>query len=74
MSLTYQTKVVQVFERLLDEEIEHLKEALSSGSINSLDGYTKVAGKIAGLRSAKELIEEAVAICDGKTETREQNT
>ena len=45
--------------KLVDEEIERLKDVLSGGHVNALDEYKFVAGKIAGLRTALEYVAEA---------------
>ena len=67
MTLTYTDRVLQTLDGLLDQEIDRLKDNLSYGvMVTTLDQYTKIAGEIAGLRSAKELIEEAISICNGR--------
>jgi hypothetical protein len=52
--------------RLIEIEIERLKENMSLGLIDNHEEYRLVAGKIAGLRLAVEYMAEAEAICDGK--------
>lgn len=54
------------FKRLIEIEIERLKENMSLGLIKDHEEYRLVAGKIAGLRLAVEYMAEAEAICDGK--------
>lgn len=56
----------QELERLIDVEIERMKENISLGFVENFSDYKYVAGKLAGLRSVKELMAEASAICDGK--------
>jgi hypothetical protein len=46
--------------RLIDAEVERLKENLTNMStFESLSAYTAVAGEIKGLRTARDLLEEA---------------
>lgn len=52
--------------RLIEIEIERLKENMSLGLISDHEEYRHVAGKIAGLRLAIEYMVEADAICNGK--------
>ena len=52
--------------RLIDVEIERLKENMSLGLISDHEEYRSNAGKIAGLRLAIEYMAEADAICNGK--------
>lgn len=52
--------------RLIEIEIERLKENMSLGLISDHEEYRQVAGKIAGLRLAIEYMAEADAICNGK--------
>jgi len=52
--------------RLIDIEIERLKENMSLGQLSHHEEYRHIAGKIAGLRAAIEYMAEADAICNGK--------
>ena len=52
--------------RLIEIEIERLKDNMSHGLISDHNEYRHVAGKIAGLRLALEYMQEADAICNGK--------
>lgn len=52
--------------RLIDVEIERLKEDMSLGMIEDFLEYRHLAGKIAGLRAAIDYMAEADAICNGK--------
>ena len=52
--------------KLIDAEIERLKEVISSGNCNSHEEYKSLSGKIQGLRMVFDLIDEANAIVDGK--------
>lgn len=63
---TYNSALSQEFKRLLEAEIRSLSEALSAGALSTFEEYKYYAGKIAGLRDAADLIDEAVAILDGK--------
>lgn len=53
-------------EHLIEAEIERLKDSLALGFVESFDQYKLLAGRIAGLRSAIDLMKEAEAICNGK--------
>ena len=52
--------------KLIEIEIERLKEDMSFGMILDHEEYRFVAGKIAGLRLAINYMAEADAICNGK--------
>jgi len=52
--------------KLIEIEIERLKEDMSFGMISDHEEYRFVAGKIAGLRLAINYMAEADAICNGK--------
>ena len=52
--------------RLIEIEIERLKQDMSFGMISNHEEYRHVAGKIAGLRMAVDYMAEAEAICNGK--------
>jgi hypothetical protein len=52
--------------RLIEIEIERLKNDMSLGLIADHNEYRFVAGKIAGLRLAIDYMAEAEAICNGK--------
>ena len=64
--LTSADKFRYELESLLDGEIDRLKDSLSLGFVESFDQYKLLAGRIAGLRSALDLMKEAEAICNGK--------
>jgi len=51
---------------LLEEEIERLKEALSHGAVTTIEEYKLSVGKIAGLRTALDYMDEANSICNRK--------
>lgn len=52
--------------RLIEIEIERLRENMSWGQVKDFEEYRHTAGKIAGLRLAIEYMAEADAICSGK--------
>lgn len=52
--------------KLMEAEVERLKEVISSGNCNSYEEYKSQSGKIQGIRSVLELIDEANAIINGK--------
>ena len=69
MKTTYQAYYQYELKKLINENIERLKEALlTSYHIEGFDfsGYRHQVGRIEGLRTALELCEEADAIVNGK--------
>jgi hypothetical protein len=56
--------------RLIEIEIERLKDNMSHGLISDHNEYRHVAGKIAGLRLAVDYMQEADAICNGSLENK----
>jgi len=62
--------VSQLFERelrrLIDVEIERLKENMSFGMVEDFDEYRFISGKIAGLRLAIEYMDEADSNIHGR--------
>lgn len=65
-TLTRSHMFAHELEQLIEIEIERMKENLSLGFIEDFSEYKLAAGKIAGLRTAIDLMAEASAICDGK--------
>ncbi len=59
MSLTNDPLIIEINKRI-DVEISHLTVTLASGGMSSFDAYKKQCGMIAGLRRAKEFIEDAI--------------
>ena len=66
MSLT----TVQVYQRELADliriEIERVIEPMINGHVASFEDYKSLAGKVAGLKSALELMDEADRVCAEK--------
>ena len=62
--------VSQLFERelrrLIEVEIERLKENLSYGSLEDFNEYRYISGKIAGLRTAVEYMDDADSNIHGR--------
>ena len=65
-TLTRSHMFAHEFEQLIEIEIERMKNNLALGFVENFNEYKFVAGKIAGLRAAIDLMAEASAICDGK--------
>ena len=65
-ALRYQTLYENELIAILKDNIEHTKEKLAAGMLDSLEEYKYLAGKIAGLRSAMEAMDEATTICNHK--------
>ena len=61
---------VQVYRKELSEliriEIERVIEPMINGHVTSFDEYKSLAGKVAGLRAAFDLIDEADRVCAEK--------
>jgi hypothetical protein len=66
MAITWNNRLDYELQKLIDAEIAIMKDNIAEGSIKSHDEYKYQAGKIAGMRRAIDLLEEAAAICDGK--------
>lgn len=59
MSLTTTQAYQRELEKLIAIEIERLLEPMANGFLESYEEYKSLAGKIAGLRAAIDLIAEA---------------
>jgi hypothetical protein len=61
---------VQVYQnelkKLIQIEIERLIEPMINGYVESYEDYKSLAGKIAGLKSAFDLLDEADRVCAEK--------
>lgn len=69
MKTTYQAYYQYELKKLIEENIERLKEALlSSYQIEGFDfsGYRHQVGRVEGLRMALQFCEDAEAIVNGK--------
>lgn len=66
MSFTTQQAYQRELQLLIEMEIERLMENVSQGHLESFAEYRYLAGKIAGLRLAKEYLLEAERICQEK--------
>lgn len=64
--LTRSHMLAHELERLIEIEIERLKDNLAMGFIENIGEYKHATGKIAGLRAAIDFLAEANAICEGK--------
>lgn len=66
MALTTVQAYQRELERLIAIEIERLIEPMANGFLETYDDYKSFSGKIAGLRSALDLIHEADRILSEK--------
>ena len=61
---------VQVYRKELSEliriEIERVIEPMINGHVTSFEDYKSLAGRVAGLKSALELIDDADRVCAEK--------
>lgn len=63
--LTQANRFAHELLKLVEEEIARLKDEVALGNM-SIEQYKSSTGKIEGLRTALELIDEAAAIVDGR--------
>lgn len=63
--LTQANRFAQEFVKMVNEEIDRLKEEVSDGNM-SPEQYKTSTGKILGLRTALYYVEEAAAVVDGR--------
>lgn len=66
MSLTIVQAYQNELKKLIQMEIDRVLEPMANNYVESFEEYKSLAGKIAGLKSAFELIEEADRICAEK--------
>ena len=66
MSLTTVQAYQRELEKLIHIEIERLLEPMANGYVESIEEYKSLAGRIAGLKSVAELMQEADRICAEK--------
>lgn len=64
--LTSTHRLIHEFNLLVQEEYNRLRNNLASGSAQTFDEYQKQVGRIQGLATALEFIEDAKAIADGE--------
>lgn len=64
--LTFNMQLAKEFGKLVDERIGVLIEVLTSGTVQDYGAYQKVVGQVQSLKESKEMMEEAVSICEGK--------
>jgi hypothetical protein len=63
--LTFNHKVAYEFNKLLDAAVARGTESIVSGQLPH-EVYKSMTGEIRGLNLARELLDEAIAICEGK--------
>ena len=63
-ALTYAAFYEHELKKLIEIEIENMKQNMSYGTVSSFEDYRHACGKIAGLRVAIELMAEAEKICN----------
>ena len=66
MALTTVQAYQNELKKLIQIEIERLLEPMANGYIESYEEYKGLAGKISGLKSAFDLIDEADRVCAEK--------
>jgi len=67
--LTTRDQFIIELKMMIREDYERTRHNLSAGSAQNFDQYQKQVGKIQGLATALEYIDDAIAIVDG-TKTR----
>ena len=63
--LTTKDRLVHELRLMIKQDYEQLRNNLAAGSAQSFDQYQRQVGKIQGLVSALEYIDEAEAIANG---------
>lgn len=66
MSLTTVQAYQNELSKLVEIEIERLLEPMANGYVESIEEYKHLVGRIAGLRTVAELMDEADRICAEK--------
>ena len=56
---TFNDRLELEFKKLIEQEIEEIKEWMANGTIMGWEHYKYVTGKIAGFNRALEVLEEA---------------
>ena len=64
--LTFNHKIAHEFNKRVDEAVARQTEYLAGGQISTLEQYKSVTGELRGLNEARGLLNEAIAICEGK--------
>lgn len=64
-ALTLDTRLAQVFARLIQETVSELKDDICAGQIGP-DRYQNLCGELRGLIRSLEIIKEAQAKIEGK--------
>lgn len=63
---TYNSRLAQEAKKLIQDQIFGMTVTIAAGALGSYEEYKYYAGRIAGLRDAADLLDEAAAILDGK--------
>lgn len=63
--LVTSNRLIHEFKILIQEEYARLRDNLASGSASTFEEYQRQVGRIQGLATALELMEEATAIASG---------
>lgn len=63
--LTQANRLAQELVKLINDEIERLKEEIAEGNLTP-EQYKTSTGKVLGLRTALYYVDEAAAIVDGR--------
>jgi len=62
---TFSDRIELEFNKLIDREIEEVKEVMAHGSLMSWDQYKYMSGKVAGFNRTLEILDEARKIVQG---------
>ena len=63
--LVTSNRLIHEFKILIQEEYSRLRDNLASGSASTFEEYQRQVGRIQGLATALEFMEEATAIASG---------
>ena len=64
--LTFNHRVLGVFDNLIAARKEEIGGSILAGMLPSMEQYKHMTGQLYGLREARELLVEAISICEGR--------
>lgn len=64
--LTFNDRLATVFNELIERDTEVLSENILAGQLTDISEYKRLTGRIGGLREARDVLSEAISICEGR--------
>lgn len=64
--LTFNHRVAGEYEKIVNARIEQLSGDVLAGMLDDMGVYRALTGEIRALRQSVDLLNEAIAICEGK--------